>query len=279
MRRLVAIAIIAASQAIPAQAQERCGELNTLTTRGSTTMSYSFVQATPAATGPLTIVLLIGGGGFLDLDDNGCPRRSNRNVLIRMRSMFNESGINTAVVDTPSDLRTEDGFGSYRIAPDHAQDLGMVIAQVRARTKGPVWIAGHSRGSLSAANAASRLTGEAAPDGVILLSGMYTGDPKARRPWAAHSVFMLDLEAIKIPVLVVGHAADACIRSLPDQMINVLARTKGSRQQIATVTGGAVAVARTPNLGACEVFEPHDFVQQENEVAAGLARFMRGSHY
>jgi pimeloyl-ACP methyl ester carboxylesterase len=223
--------------------------------------------------------MLIGGGGYMDIDDNGCPRLLSRNVLVRMRTILNAAGVATALVDTPSDLRTDEGLGAYRIAADHAQDLGKLIAELRARTKGPVWIAGHSRGSISAVNAAARLTGPAAPDGVILLSGMYTGDAKARRLWAAHTVFLADLAAIQIPALVIGHAADNCVRSPADQMKDVIAKTRGSRQQAVTVTGGPVASGRAPSLAACEVREPHDFTEQEAEVAAGIARFICGNNY
>src|SRR4051794_12190335 len=89
-------------------AQQRCGELVTVTTRGNTTMSYSFAQAQTAAGGPLAIVLLIGGGGYLDLDEQGCSRKLSRNNLVRMRPILNELGISTAIVDTPSDLRTDE---------------------------------------------------------------------------------------------------------------------------------------------------------------------------
>ncbi len=275
----IVVAVLFAAAFNTAHAQQRCGELVTLTTRGSTTMGYAFSEAKPAAGGPLSIVMMIGGSGYLDLDDLGCPRKLSRNNVLRMRATLNEAGIATAYVDVPSDMRNDEGFGGYRIAADHAQDLGLVIAQIRARTQGAVWIAGHSRGSLSAADAASRLTGDAAPDGMILLSAMYVGDPKARRQWAAHTVFHLDLDAIKVPVLVIGHAADNCVRSMPDQMQRVLDKTKGSRQQIATVNGGPIAPGRAPGLAACEVGEPHDFVQQEKEVAEGMAKFMRGGSY
>jgi hypothetical protein len=33
------------------------------------------------------------------------------------------------------------------------------------------------------------------------------------------------------------------------------------------------------NLAACEVREPHDFVDQEAEVAAGTIRFIRGGSF
>lgn len=277
MRHLIAIAILAASQV--ALAQQQFGEAVTLTTHGSTTMRYGFSAGAPASGGPLTLVMLIGGGGYLDIDDKGCPRLLTRNILVRMRPILRDAGVATALVDTPSDLRTDEGLGGYRIAADHADELGKVIAELRARTKGPVWIAGHSRGSLSAVNAAARLAGPAAPDGVILLSGMYVGDAKARRPWVAHTVFFADLDAIKIPILVIGHAADNCVRSPADQMKHVIAKTHGARQQAVTVTGGPVETGRATSIAACEVGEPHDFVDQEADVVAGIARFMRGGNY
>ena len=279
MRNLLFVSLLTALSPAFAQITGSCGEAITLATRGSTTMRYAFSAGTTAPGGPLTLVMLVGGGGYLDIDDAGCPRLLNRNVLVRMRTLLNEAGIATALVDAPSDLRTDEGLGGYRIAPEHAQDLGKLIEALRSRNKGPVWIAGHSRGSISAVTAAARLTGAAAPDGVILLSGMYIGDAKARRPWAAHTVFFADLAAIKVPVLVIGHAADNCVRSPPDQMNDVIAKTRGVRQQAVTVSGGPVAPGRAPSLAACEVREPHDFTDQQAEVAAGIARFMRGNNY
>lgn len=281
MRNLIVIALTAAALPALAQSNEPCGEALTLSTRGSTTMLYSFAPAAsaPAPGAPMTLVMLIGGGGYLDIDGQGCPRLLSRNVLVRMRPYLQKAGVATALVDAPSDLRTDEGLGGFRIAADHAADLGKLIAELRARTKGTVWLVGHSRGSLSAANTAARLTGPTAPDGVILMSAMYVGDAKARRAWAAHTVFFTDLDAIKIPLLVIGHAADNCVRSPADQMKNVIAKTHGARQQAVTVTGGPVETGRSSSLAACEVHEPHDFTDQEVEVAAGIARFMRGGNY
>ena len=62
-------------------------------------------------------------------------------------------------------------------------------------------------------------------------------------------------------------------------MENITARTQGVREQVATVTGGLIKPGRTPNLSACEVREPHDYVDQEVEVAAGIVRFIRGGSY
>ena len=196
-----------------------------------------------------------------------------------MSPLLRDGGVATVLVDAPSDLRSEEGLGGYRIAAGHAEDLGRVIAAVRERTHGAVWIVGHSRGTISAANAAARLKGPSAPDGVVLMSPMLVGDAKARKAWVAQTVMAVDLEEITVPLLVIGHAADNCVRSPAALMGNITARTPGTRRQLVAVTGGPVAPDRAPGVAACEVGEPHDFVGQEAEVAAGILRFMRGGSY
>ena len=47
----------------------------------------------------------------------------------------------------------------------------------------------------------------------------------------AQTVFDLPLEAIRVPVLVVGHAADQCIRSPAGLMGDITARTNGARRR------------------------------------------------
>ena len=111
------------------------------------------------------------------------------------------------------------------------------------------------------------------------MSAMMVGDARARKAWVAQTVFDPRLEAIKVPVLVVGHAADNCARSPAGLMENITARTQGVRQQVVTVTGGRIKPGRAPSLSACEVGEPHDYVDQQNEVAAGIVRFIRGGSY
>lgn len=133
---------------------------------------------------------------------------------------------------------------------------------------------GTSRGSISAANAASRLSGLSAPDGVVLTSALISGQSGAKKAWVAQTVFDLPLENIRIPLLVVGHAADKCIRSPPDAMNRITARTPATRQQVITVIGGP-GYDRPSSLNACEGNAPHGFVGQETEVAAGIARFVR----
>jgi len=239
--------------------------------------ALAFSQNTSAPAPRAVLVLLVGGGGHLDLDDKGCPRALAGNSLVRSQPHFHGAGFVTALVDAPSDHVGEDGLAGFRSTDQHAVDLGKVIVAVRARFNVPVWLVGTSRGSISAANAAARLSGPAAPDGVVLTSALMAG-AQARKSWVAHSVFDIPLERIRVPLLVVGHASDTCIRSPASLMGKITARTNGVREQVVMVTGGPGA-ARSSGTDACAGRTPHGFLQQEAEVVAGIARFIAGAAY
>lgn len=252
-----------------------CGEIVAVTTHGGTTTRYAYVAAERGAT---ALVLLVGGAGHPNLDDNGCPRALKGNSLVRSLPHFHASGFATALVDAPSDHQQKEGLAGFRVEAEHARDIGRVIADVRGRSGGPVWLVGTSRGAISAANAASRLTGDAAPDGVVLTSAVMVGDPGARLPWVAHSVFNADLAAIRQPTLLVGHAEDTCVRSPAGAMSRVASLIGASRKQVVTVTGGPGGRGLS-GFEACEGRSPHGYIGQEAEVVAGIARFVRGGNY
>lgn len=261
----------------PAQQGGPCGEVRVLESRGATTR-YA-LSPVPEQDAPPAVLMLIGGSGKINLDERGCPRFQTGNSLMRMRQPLHAAGFVVVLVDVPSDRAGEDGLGAFRNDPAHAEDLGKIIQDVRARTRGPVWLVGHSRGTISAINAAARLSGPAAPDGAVLLSSMLVGETRARKAFVTQTVFDPPLEAIRKPVLVLGHAADNCPRSPANQAGRVASRASAARVQVVTVTGGPTAPGRPPTLSACEVGEPHDFVGQDAEIATGIVRFVRGGSY
>ncbi len=92
-------------------------------------------------------------------------------------------------------------------------------------------------------------------------------------------MFDLPLEEIRMPLLLVGHAADRCVRSPAARMGEVVARATGSpRHQMVTVSGGP-GTPGAAGLAACEGRSPHGYVDQEDEVAAGIVRFVKGGSY
>jgi len=274
------LATVSLAQAESASGNVRCGEVKVIHSRDNSTTRYAFVPPPePEKPGdPITLVLLPGGSGHVNLDEKGCPRGLKGNSLVRSIPLFNAAGFGTALVDAPSDFQGKDGLGGFRTSSQHAEDLGKVIADLRTRTRGIVWVVGTSRGSISAANAASRLSGPSAPDGVVLTSALMSGQSFAKKAWVAQTVFDLPLEDIRSPLLVIGHAADQCVRSPPGVMNRIVARTPAIRQQVVTVIGGP-AYDGPPGLNACEGRAPHGFVNQEDEVANGIGRFVRGGKY
>lgn len=276
MRYSLVLGIVAAAVfTAPSAALASCGDVFTVDTHDATTTAYSLAGPSTGATAAL--VLLPGGGGFLKLKGNGCPRKLKGNSLVRSRELFHAGGFVTALMDAPDDFHGNEGLGGFRIEADHAADIGKVIADLRRRTRLPVWLVGTSRGTISAVNGASRLKGELAPDGVVLTSPLTSGRDGAYKPWVAHSVFNLDLSDIKMPVLVVVHKDDKCVRTPPDLGGDILDRTNGSREQFVIVTGGPGGGGN--GLKACKGRSPHGFIGQEAEVAAGIVRFVRGGRY
>ncbi len=283
--RLIALCLLLvwlpACLAQPGTSAARCGEVITIDTHDRSTTRYSLAH--PASTSlqsqPIALVLLAGGSGYVNLDDAGCARSLRGNSLVQSISLFRAAGFFTALIDAPSTHHGVDGLEGFRTHAKHAEDLGKAIADIQARTKGSVWLAGTSRGAISAVNAASRLTGADAPAGVVLTSPVTAGQSGARKPWVGQSVFDLKLEAITVPLLVVGHTADNCIRSPAKLMGNITARTSSDREQVVTVTGGPGGATGESLTDACEGRSPHGFTGQEAEVAAGIARFVLGGKY
>ncbi len=266
-------ASMACAQSTPA-APGTCGEVVTIATHGNTTTRYAYASPPGAK---VAVVLLAGGGGHLDLDDKGCPRALTGNSLVRSIPNFHDAGFATALVDAPSDFPGDDGLGGFRIAAEHADDLGKVIIDVRKRTQASIWLIGTSRGAISATSAGARLSGPAAPDGLILTSAVTFGS-RGQKSWVAQSVFDNPLQAIRMPLLVVGHAQDKCLRSPPELMEKIAARANSTRVQVVTVAGGP-GLSGPSGLAACEGRTPHGYVDQEAEVAAGIARFIFGGKY
>ena len=253
-----------------------CGQNVTLAIREGVEMTYSL--AGPSNNADAALILLPGGGGLLDLDSRGCPRMLKGNSLVRTRSLSHHQNLVTALVDAPSDHQGPDGLGGFRITPEHAEDLGKVIVDVRRRTGLQVWLVGTSRGTISAVNAAARLTGLHAPDGLVITSPVTSGRRGGRKAWTAQTVFSLDLDAIRLPVLVVAHAADKCIRTPPGLATRITQRTNGVREQRVTVTGGP-GRDDPADVNSCKGRSPHGFIGQENDVITGIARFVRGGDY
>ncbi|WIT13458.1 alpha/beta hydrolase [Paucibacter sediminis] len=269
-----AAACLLAGAALGAQASEPCGTLHSLATHAGTSARYALAMPAGARPPLTTLVLLAGGSGHVDLDErSACARALKGNALVRSQPLFVAAGFATVVLDAPSDQHGEDGLAGFRSAPAHAQDLALLIAALRQRMGGgPVWLVGTSRGTISAANAAARLSPEAGPDGLVLSSALMAGQPGARKPWVAQSVFDLPLQAIRQPLLLIAHEGDSCPRSPPALMPRLAEQAvAAARVQQVLLRGGPGAAAGSD---ACEGRAPHGFVGQEAELVQAVRQFI-----
>lgn len=274
MRAIVLALMLFAS---PLAAQTRCGEVVTIDppAGGKFALSVAVPETKPSA----VLILLPGGNGLSALDANGCAKELRGNSLIRSIPEFNKGGVATALADAPEDWRGRDGLAGFRVEPAHAQALGVAVVEMRKRFAVPVWLVGTSRGAISAANAASRLNGDAKPDGVVLTSPVSAG-ARGNLPWVAHDVFLFPLERIAMPLLVLGHAKDTCVRSPPANVPRIADKATASpRKQAAIMEGGPGSNLKPGDLAACEGRQPHGFVDQEADMAAGILRFVAGGSF
>lgn len=250
-----------------------CGEVIRLETRGAESITYGY-GATEAALSRAALVLLAGDTGYLNLDDEGCARKLKGNTRVRNQKSLRQVGFATAVVDAPSDRQGKDGLGGFRIEEDHAKDLSLVIADLQKRTGLQVYVIGSSRGTISAANAASCLSSQNAANATMLMSLLTLGRDGAFKPWVAHSVFDLPLANITKPLSVVVHVDDKCPRTPSGLGEKIVKKSTATHATILALKGGPENSMRARGLKACAGKTPHGFVGQDEYVVRIISEFV-----
>jgi len=241
------------------------GQVLDLQTRPGVTVRYAAFK--PDATPRAVVILLVGGQGLLRIPNQPGPNWQNPgNFLSRSRENFRRRGLFVAVVDAPSD-QPRGMISNFRSSKDHATDIAAVIADLRTRVPGkPVWVVGTSRGTVSAANAASRLQGAAGPDGVVLTSSITRAAEGVNAP-SRDSVFDTDLSAVRIPMLVISHRADTCYVTPPSDGQRILSKLANApRKELILVEGGD-----PPRGDPCEAYAAHGYVGMEDQVVNLIA--------
>jgi predicted alpha/beta-hydrolase family hydrolase len=257
-RGLVPMVVLAALVAsIPVVAANE--EVRSVPTRRGVTQGFLLVR--PSGSPVASVILFAGGEGRLALSSSGIGQLRG-NFLVRTRERFARAGFLVALVDTPSDRAD---YWNFRTSGAHAEDVKQVIAALRAIAPVPVWVVGTSMGTLSAANAAARLT-EGGPDGLVLTS---TVTQTSRQ--SGESVRTVRLGEIRVPTLIVLHRDDGCRASPPSDAPTVLkALTQSPRKEILTFEGGS-----PPRSEPCEAMAQHGFLGIEADVVEAIARWIR----
>jgi hypothetical protein len=208
------------------------------------------------------VIMLAGGHGGLQISATGSFGWGTGNFLVRTRQMFADQGLLVAVIDAPSDRQRPPYLSGFRGTREHVMDVKAVIAWARKQADVSVWLVGTSRGTESAAYSATYLTGHDGPDGIVLTSTILTDSKE-------FSVPALQLDRLRIPVLVVHHVDDGCshcsyadISKLMDKLDKV------SKKELLPVKGGV------SQGDPCEARSYHGFNGIETHVVKRIAEWM-----
>jgi len=257
-RIVVALAGLGLLAALSVRAQEAPRVVDIPTRAGVTQRLLVLTPAQPKA----AVVLFAGGHGGLQLAPDGRPGWGGGNFLVRSRELFVAQGFMTIVIDAPSDRQRDPFLSGYRQTAEHVADVKAVIAWLRQEAKIPVWLIGTSRGTQSAAYVATQLQGADAPDGIVLTASI-VDDPRSR------ALPRMDLDRIRIPVLVVHHEDDGCrsclFRDVPRLMSGL---TAAPRKELIAFRGGIT-------IGdPCDAWAYHGFNGLEPQVVGAIAAWM-----
>ena len=216
-----------------------------------------FWQTVPQA--QATVLLLPGGaGGFGSIDASGRP--GGGNFLVRSSALFAAAGFNVAIMGRPSDVN--DLSYEWRTRPEHQADIRQVLDWLRQRSDAPLWLLGTSRGTISAALAA--IDQQQAVAGLVLSSSIVSGSKPG-------TLGTLALERIRVPVLLLHHARDACALCRPDALPAVLERLREApAKQLALVDGGEGAQG-----DVCGAQHWHGFIGMEAQAVELIAGWIR----
>lgn len=242
---LVCFCLHAAS--FPAGAAETKVDLQT---RSGITQQVVFMPAPQPVGG---VILFPGGNGVLS--------RLQGNFLLRVADRFAAGGYNVAIVDSPSDH--PNGMGTpFRIGEAHARDISAVATFLRAKTPGPVWAVGTSRGSISAANVGARL-GPTVISGIVLTSSVWASGMEG-----------VPLGQIAVPTLVVHNRDDGCAEAPFAGTTEAMAQlTKAPAKELIAVAGGNGRGRGDP----CNAGSAHGFQGIEDGVVKQTLAWM-GAH-
>lgn len=224
---------------------------------------------TPEVPSKGTILLFPGGSGARHFGGSGSDISLGNNFLVRSSGLFVHKGYATAIIDAPSDHA--DGMSdAFRTSPEHAQDIRTILDALVSRSAGPFYLAGTSRGTLSAAYLASVL-----PQGQVAALVLTA---------TVGSVSGLPLDTVSMPVLLVHHIQDDCRASSPAGAAALTGRFVKSSQAVFVEAAGGSSGSdggrgkrRTGGAGGpCSALTHHGFLGMEDKVVTVITEWLSG---
>ena len=228
------------------------------------TMTFLF-EATGAKA---TLVFIPGGEGRRGIKpewtaDHGYLSSYHFNVMLRSLSdpAVTSGQFNLVIFDSPADLPVARHWSAARESTDHLSRVEDVVRHYKERFGKPVWVMGHSMGSISITELYKRLQERKSEDlvaGLILSGGQN------------HTSF--NYATTRLPVLVLHHENDECVGNTPDYAKKIHARLRdagNSAAELVLIKAGTAS----PNGNPCRSGY-HMYFGAGPDVAKVLDQFM-----
>jgi len=205
----------------------------------------------PVQNAKAVVLLFSGGGGMLRLKDDGST--SNFHTFVRSKNLWAQYGIDAVLVDTPYDLGN--GRAHSRSARDHQQRILNVVRYYRDKLNLPVWIFGHSMGTVSVTEFVN-----GGKDQEKLITGVIVA--------GTYRSASLDSD-VNIPVLAIHHVDDGCANTPFSTSESIIKdRPNISAAQFVSMDGGV------SEGDVCGSKAYHGFNEKEPEFIKAAAQFI-----
>ena len=202
----------------------------------------------PTQNAKAVVLLFPGGGGMLRLRDDGST--TNFHTFVRSKNLWAQYGIDAVLVDTPYDLGN--GRAHSRSIRDHQQRILNVVRYYREKLNLPVWIFGHSMGTVSVTEFVN-----GGKDRAKLVSGVIVAGT-----FRSASV---DSEILN-PVLAIHHGCTSTPVSTSESIVKN--RPSNSVSQYIPIDGGV------SEGDVCGSKAYHGFNEKESEFIKAAAQFI-----
>ena len=207
----------------------------------------------PAPAAEATVILFPGGDGVVGIRENGTADRPGH-TFTRSMNLWANQRINAVLFDAPDGLGKH---GELRDDSDHIDRISAVISYLGSKNSLPVWLVGHSNGTLSVASYMN-----ASPGNEKNLSGLVILGTEIRVAFK---------RPVKLPILAVHHNQDGCNVTPMYASAKVIeaAKATSSRAELVRMDGGRQV---SP---PCMARSYHGFLDLEDELIAMIGVFVR----